>query len=356
MTIDNSRGKHTISWGYSSLGNVIKVLSARHLSPAWDSLAESYFQRRAFLLYSETYNPCHQRYYELSDDRGFVAGACVYSLKLNLLTFANIKSRVRFQIVGIPASISWPGLTGDTFSIIELLAGILDAERGMVLCLNLPPGLTARAAVSMRMLPTVLMRRFPGSWEGYLASLRSSYRRRLRKITEAFEGIRKETGPCSGFDEAMFGLYLQVMARTTTKLEELSLEYFRNLPPEFLLTTYRLDERVISWHITVQEGPRLTFFYGGTDGAFINDRHAYHNNILGILRFAQERCCTEIDLGQTAEIAKTRMGGTLVEKSMLAYSRNPFVRGIFRLGKGLLQYNTRIPEAHVFKRPLRSGS
>ena len=328
--------------------DVLTRPSASELSSEWDDLAVSYFQSRKFLRYSETYNPCLQRYYELYEGGQLAAGACVYTLRLDLLTFARIKSPVRFSIVGIPASISSPGLVGEESAIARLLPAIFAAESGIVLLLNLPPGLATAPAIGMRMMPTVLLDHDFGTWEEYRQALRASYRRRLRLNERAFEGVRREEAPCSAFSAEMYALYLQVIARTTTKLEVLSFEYFRNLPEEFTLTTYWLGDRVIAWHINLAEDRRLTFFFGGTDNAFRTDRRAYHNNLTGILREALDRGCREVDFGQTAEIAKTRLGGVIVEKSMAAYSRNALVRLLLRLGRPALQYRRRIPPANVF--------
>ncbi len=322
--------------------------TASDLSAEWDGLAESYFQRRKFLLYSEVRNPCRQRYYELHEGGRMAAGACVYTLRLDLLTFARVKSPVRFAIVGIPASISSPGLVGEQDAVVRLLPAIFAAERGIVLLLNLPPGLPVRPAVGMRMMPTVLLKHDFRSWEDYRRALRASYRRRLGLIERAFDGARRDEGPCSALSREMYGLYLQVMARTATKLETLSYEYFRDLPEEFRLTSYRFGEKVVAWHINLHEGDRLTFFFGGTDDAFLRSRRAYQNNIAGILREALEKGFREVDFGQTAEIAKMRLGGGLVEKDMAAYSRNAVIRLFLRLGRRALEYRRRLPPAHVF--------
>ena len=87
--------------------NILRKSSAAMLSGDWDSLATSYFQKKKFLLYSEAHNPCRQRYYELWDGGRLASGACVYTLWLDLLTFARIKSPVRFAIVGVPAFWRW---------------------------------------------------------------------------------------------------------------------------------------------------------------------------------------------------------------------------------------------------------
>lgn len=84
--------------------------SAAELPAAWDHLATSIFQQRWFLRHAEKYNPCKQRYYLLSDGKVYQAAACVYSLGINLFTFRNFPSRITMQVIGIPVSVSAPGI------------------------------------------------------------------------------------------------------------------------------------------------------------------------------------------------------------------------------------------------------
>jgi hypothetical protein len=58
---------------------------------------------------------------------------------------------------------------------------------------------------------------------------------------------------------------------------------------------------------------------------------------------------TTLDLGQTAEVPKTRLGGSIVEKGMFGWHSNPVARHLLGIGRGLLEYRTTVPEAHVFR-------
>ena len=77
--------------------------------------------------------------------------------------------------------------------------------------------------------------------------------------------------------------------------------------------------------------------------------NTYFNILLGVLKEGIERRASVIDLGQTAEIPKLRMGGKLVEKMMLGYHSNGLLRKFLKAGKGLLEYSTNFDKTHVFK-------
>ncbi len=69
-----------------------RIQEAINLPPGWDELADNYFQQSKFLLHTERYNPCQQRYYLCFDNGRLISAAIVYSLRLDLLTFINVKS------------------------------------------------------------------------------------------------------------------------------------------------------------------------------------------------------------------------------------------------------------------------
>jgi len=326
-----------------------KISAASDLPNEWDSLTNCYFQKKEFFQYTEKYNPCKQRYHLLFRQNRLVAGACVYTLTIDLLTFINIRSPVRMQVVGIPATVSPAGIVGDTDAIRNLLQEIFKTEKGLIVGMNMPPGLDCSPAVTMRTMPAIVMDNHFRDRNEWSNSLRSTYRRRMNKIFSGFEGIKTETTGCSRFNEKLYELYLQIYARSKSKLEKLSLDFFRNLPDNYRLTTYSSGERVISWHITVNDNGVMYFFFGGTDYSVNGQYNAYFNNIAGILEEAIEQQCSTIDFGQTAEIPKTRLGGKVRELNLFVYHRNAIINKFLSVSRNLLQYNRKIPETHVFK-------
>ena len=80
------------------------INSASELPADWDALTVSYFQKREFLIHTEKYNPCKQRYWILEESGELKAGAVLYTLRLDLLTFMHLKSPLEMHIAGIPCS------------------------------------------------------------------------------------------------------------------------------------------------------------------------------------------------------------------------------------------------------------
>ena len=114
-----------------------RVEGTEDLPDEWDRLATDYYQKKVFLRHCQEYNPCRQRYYLLSEAGNLVAGAVVYSLRLDLLTFLGIKSPLTMQIVGLPCSVSSGSMVGASVFYEPLLRQMLNYEHGLTVCLNL---------------------------------------------------------------------------------------------------------------------------------------------------------------------------------------------------------------------------
>ena len=314
----------------------------------WDELAENYFQQREFLLHCEKHNPSGQRYYLLASGGRVLAGAVVYTLKLDLLTWFGIKSPVRMHIIGIPCSVSCAGVIGRPMAREDLLRGILRYEKGFVVCLNLDDTPSNVPMSVGRTWPSVVFANGFHSWEEYLASLRSPYRRRLSQIERTIDRLSIHTGPCSAFTGEMHELYQEVYLRSEGKLEELNAAFFHNLPPQFSLTTFRSERHLCGWAITLRDRDHFWFFLGGQDYRY-TPREIYLAKLVSILRAGIESGAAIIDLGQSAEVPKTRLGGVCHEKVMLSHHHSTLLDGALRASMGILSYRGRVPETHVYR-------
>lgn len=328
---------------------IIKVLKAFDLPETWDSLAVDYFQTREFLDHTEKYNPCKQRYYALFQDGILKTGLILYTIKLDLFTYVSISSPFRMNIVGIPCSVSSSGIIGSVKLLSRLIEHIKKKEKGLLLALNLDSKPVIDGFVCGRTLPTIVMTSRFQSWESYMKSLRADYRRRIKHLSRPFSGIKMKQEGCSCFDEQMYNQYLDVLKRSKGKLETLSLNFFQNLSSNFNLTTYYNQEKLIGWFISTVFREKYYFFLGGIDYDMNKQFNTYLNILFGVLREGIEKNASYIDLGQTAEIPKLRMGGKLVEKSMLGYHSNWILRKLLIAGKGLLEYSTIVQETRVFR-------
>ncbi len=327
----------------------IKLHRASDLSPEWDQVANHYFQKRSFLAHCEANNQCRQRYYLIRQDDRLVAGAVLYSLRLSMLTFARLNLPVSMQIVGVPCSVSCPGLIGATRAARNLLDHIRGQERGFLLALNLEiPELIPDGFAVAKNLPTVAMTPTTQSWDQYLHSMRADYRRRVNKILTRSGGLKIRVCSCEKFSTEHHDLYLQVWDRSDAKLEKLSLDFFKGLPAEFQMITAHDGEDLAGWAIILKTTGGLDFFLGGVQYHRNREQAVYLRLLLEIVRTGIEAGVSRIDLGQTAEIPKMRLGATCHCLHMGATHSNPAFRFLLQRAVGLLEYRRRVPTQHVF--------
>lgn len=330
---------------------VIKLNSAASLPIQWDELADCYFQQKNFLRHTDIYNPCKQRYYLLWEDDKLLAGACVYTLYINLFTFSGLPSRIKMQVIGIPASVSPPGIIAHSAKHIEqLVQYVIEREKGLLLVLNTIQGLELKPCIEMTMMPTLVLDRTFDSWANYLNNLRSPYRRRANHILHSFQRVKEISTNCSAFTTAHYDLYLQIMKHTREKLETLGFDFFKNLPGCFQLTSYYDKRKLICWHITCTDQEKLFFFFGGHDYKLLNNYQSYFNNLFGIVRKFVKQGYQKLDLGQTAEIAKMKTGAQIEPRAMFLYHHNLFIRFLLRCFKSFMTYHPPKLKVHPFRK------
>ena len=328
---------------------IIKASRATDLPASWDSLAVDYFQTTEFLDHAEKYNPCSQRYYALYDQGTLITGLIMYTLRLDLFTYLSIPSPFRMHIIGIPCSVSSNGVVGNEVHLTTLLEYLKVEQKGFILVLNLGSATDLDGFICGKTLPTVVLEKSFESWDNYSNSLRADYRRRIKRLSHPFTGVKMKHGGCSSFDKPMHDQYLAVLKRSKGKLETLSLDFFQSLPSSFYLTTFSDQGKVIGWFISTVFREKHYFFMGGIDYVLNRQFNTYFNVLIEVLREGFERRASRIDLGQTAEVPKIRMGGQIVEKYMLGYHSNRIFRKLLVAGKGLLEYSAIFQQPRVFK-------
>jgi hypothetical protein len=328
----------------------IRIDHALNLPESWDGAAVHYFQKRAFLAHCETWNPCRQSYHLAMRDGRLEAGAVVYSLRLSLLTFAKLVLPVSMRIVGVPCSVSQPGLIGHAAVARMLLDNLRSEERRLLLVLNMEtPGPIPDEFTAARALPTVVLEPLCRTWEAYLGSMRADYRRRVKRILAGSGRLTIGTASCNTFSTKHHELYRQVWASSDAKLEKLNLDFFRMLPGEFHMITAHLDSRLVGWAIVLETAEGVDFFLGGIDYEDNQEQTVYRRLLVEIVRRGIESGAGRIDLGQTAEVPKMRLGGACQTRHMGFTHGNPFLRFLLNHASGLLEYRRRVPEPHVFR-------
>jgi hypothetical protein len=323
------------------------------LPDEWDRLADSYYQRKKFLIHCEKWNHCNQRYYLGYDRERLFAGAVVYTLQLNLFTYNKLKLPLVMQIVGMPCSVSSSGLFGKARSKMELFKFICSQEKGLKIALNIDSLEDApNNLFNGHTLPSIEFNNDFTSVAEYLKSLRADYRHRIDKIKRKSNELQLSHCNCSNFDKEMYEQYRNVYDHSKAKLELLDYEFFKNLPNDFKLTTATLNGQPAGWFITLIADNEMQFFLGGLDYSLNKKLGTYHRLLMEIIFQGINSGVKRIDLGQTAEIPKLRLGGTVQSKYMIASHNNFIINTLLRNSKKLLEYGNTFPKHNVFRKAI----
>ncbi|WP_242156296.1 hypothetical protein [Aestuariivivens sediminis] len=320
--------------------SIEKVNKVQELSPEWDHIAHSIYQKRSFLSHLERTNHSNQRYYTLHEKGVLCAGAVVYSLKINLFTFSKLELKLPMQVIGLPISNDESGVWGSDPYVETLLSHIFRKERGIVLCLNYAQDLPNFKTINMTSLPSMIFQIEHDSWEGYMQALRHPYRRRILKALDKTATVTGRREPCGAFTERHYELYLEVVKRSKTKLEILSMAFFKTLPEPFNLNSFYDNEKLLYWNITLEENKTLYFLFGGLDYKARDTYDSYTNNLIEIIKEGIHRECHVINLGQTAEISKARFGAYKRNNKMCLYHHNRMIRWLFNSLRNQLSYTS----------------
>ncbi len=332
--------------------NTYKLDNALALPDEWDVLADCYFQRKKFLLYCQNRNHCNQRYYVAYDQDKLIAGAVVYTIRLNLFTYYKMRLPVTMQITGIPCSVSSAGLVGKPNRTVKLFEYICSQERGLKLALNIdsPEGVPHNMFAG-NTLPAIKFNNYFSSTADYLKSLRADYRRRLDLIHKKSSALQFTQSSCSKFSIEMYHQYIRVYEQSNAKLEQLDYRFFKYLPNEFKLTTATANGILAGWFITLTADGESYFFFGGLNYSMNEKLGTYHRLLIEIIFQGINSGVQQIDLGQTAEIPKMRLGGESQPKYMIA-DHSVMINILLRTSKKLLEYRNTIPKPHVFRNAL----
>ncbi|NJK96957.1 MAG: GNAT family N-acetyltransferase [Bacteroidales bacterium] len=187
------------------------------------------------------------------------------------------------------------------------------------------------------------------SWNEYYGTVRSNYRRRLNKILQAGKGFQFEKHACTEFTEEMHEQYLNVYKRSSDKLEKLSFGFFKNLPADFQLTVCRKNGKILGWDIALLHAETYYFFLGGIDYSLNKEEQIYLSLLTRLIEDGINSKAHYIDLGQTAEIAKMRMGGYPKPLYMEAHHSIKLFHKILSLCSPMLEYRRKLENTNAFK-------
>ncbi len=326
-------------------GQVETIHYAVDLPEKWDTTAKDqlFLQRNSLRILEET-NPCGQRYH-LAGEPGSCSIAVTYKHKLNLLTFGSGSFSLPMTIVGIPCSVS---SSGCCFAppTKEALICHLHGIKGTKLVLNTSdlsmPGFRKGST-----LPTCLLENRWDSFATYLSAMRSPYRYRIKKAQARWAAIKESVVEPEAFDENLHKLYRHVFNHSRYKLERLDIGFFRKFPAD--IAQFTVDGKPIAFVQTVLCGKQLFFMFAGIDYTTCKLYDTYLNILLHVVKKGIDSDCTFIDMGQTAEEIKCKLGCKQTAKHLHVAHSSKAGNWALQSLAGVLSHKQRGCEYRVFK-------
>ncbi|MGE5679048.1 MAG: GNAT family N-acetyltransferase [Pseudomonadota bacterium] len=321
--------------------------SAKELPACWDRLAgENLYLKRKQLEILESVNPCGQAYTIFScpePDSLLVT----YRLKLDIFTYSRVSLKLPVVIAGIPCSVSSCGYVAGENTEVQLF-DYLRNLKGAKLVLNSGDIFKAEGFARGLTLPSCRLDMRWSSFEDYLLDMRSHYRYRLGKAIGRFSGIRQSMlADNSLFDDSLYSLYENVYNKSEFKLEKLPISFFREFPSRII--AFYLEKKPVAFVQMAENGSELAFLFGGMDYSLNMRYDIYTNMLIAIMRHGIEKGFKTVELGQTAEDTKQKLGGDPVIKYMYVNHSNSFINLLVKRGISILSYRPRGLSFNVFK-------
>lgn len=321
--------------------------SARELPDIWDhGSSVNPFLAQALLAILEKVNPCDQQYCLLETEDG-VSVFVIYRHSLNICTYRGGQLRIPVTIMGIPCSVSAPGLRITEQGMYRFTRALRKISGGVII-LNASLLPVDRICGRGMTLPNCELEIKWPDFATYLESMRSHYRYKLCRAVNCFQGVR--TTVLSGkdqFDDRTYRLYEQVYNHSRYRLEKLPVAFFQQFPG--IITLFSVEDTLLGFTHTMKHDSELIFLFGGLDYALNRKFQTYVNMLLHIIRTGMEQGVHLVNLGQTAEGIKTRLGCRLRPRYLYVRHSNVLLNMVIRQSAGLFGYSLSSPGYHVFK-------
>jgi len=323
---------------------------ARDLPECWDALAgDNWAVHRRVLDAAEGRTRARTSYVLFEDDQGRADSLVVHQRvdDFNLTQYTPLDWKVPANLLHVPVSVARPGyVIGDaTRPQVESWIRTL---RGWTFLLNWRGDDGCAGTIQATMSPQVVLPIRWKSFDDYLAALRSPYRRRFHKALRLGRNLtfRFLERPRE-FDETLHRFYLHLNAKSRIRIETLDIGWFRSDVGRILVCEH--EGRPLGFAQLVENGSELVWAFVGYDPEHNERFDLYHNLLAAIVRHAIEQGFQTLDMGQTAEEAKLKLGGAYVPLKALGRHSLPWMHLGCRLSMPLIRCRPLPQRFHVFR-------
>ncbi len=324
----------------NQLANGIKVLYGTSLEAFEQQMDFSYPFTKELLDLLKKENKLEQEYYYLERGRDY-AFFVLYKNRMNVFTFGKWQWYYPLKVIGYPCSFSNCGyLTNNEQLLLEYVATM----KGAKLILNVSGRMNGGEFTEGETLPTCIWENRFQSVSAYLDSLRSSYRRRIRKAIEHSGDITRKEIVDDSID--IYDLYLNTYRKSNYKLEKLEPGFFKEVDATKIV--FLKSEKPIGFVLLKKVKEQLVFMLCGMDYQY-DTADLYYYMLYSIVEYAIDHNCRSVDFGQTSEETKMKFGAELEKRYFYAHHSNKLLNCLIGLGKSLLEYHYHFPDYRVYK-------
>ncbi len=175
------------------------------------------------------------------------------------------------------------------------------------------------------------------SFDDYLAMLTTKYRGRIKKIIKTIDqaGLSCEQLPLDvETDARIHDLYLQVEAKSATRLATLPKGYFlalqNNLGQDFCCFGIKDEQQIAGFVSVIKDGDVAVAYYVGLDYSINKKLPIYFRLLQLVINVAIDWGCGKVSFGRTALEPKANLGAEPVEEFVWARHRVPVVNFMVR--------------------------
>ena len=196
-----------------------------------------------------------------------------------------------------------------------------------------------------------------GAYQNALkARYRSQIKRSIKKFEQAGFTARRVHEPSEvlrAYTDELQQLYLQVWRHSKYRLEQLPAEFFRELarafPDAATLTLLERNGQVAAFTFSLAAGGVYHNMYSGMDYGLNGEGDLYFNLFYNDLDGAFRSGAPDIELGQTSDDFKARLGSAAHEMYFYTRACNPLVHRMLRMLSGrVFPAVPRVEPHHVF--------
>lgn len=313
----------------------------------WDTvIGDNLYLSIKFLSFMEKVDKCQQEYFVLFEDEKVSNVFMTYIRpKYNMAMFTKMTLNQKMKMVYVPLSVTRPGIANENH--LEAVFEYIKTLKGPKMILNLSNHNPKGFAKGLTCPKCIFTNRF-NSFDDYLNSLRSGYRRRYRKALAKSSSLTLEyLDDNKKFNEEMYACYLQVYNKSRVRVEKLPLAFFQG--EFFKIFVLKDKDKIVGFGQMVENGDELIFEFVGVDYTYNEKYDTYHRILLEITRYGIENNFKTIDFGQTADESKLKLGSQYTMLYAYLHHTNPVLNFInCRLAK-YIEYRPLQTKFNVFK-------